>query len=93
MTKKEREIVQGFINKIQLYREQADEEFKFLQEENGRVNGTRWCSATQNYRELLKAGRDCTGAYNRYIEAEAKIDAIMWFGQDLADIGFWKHSK
>lgn len=90
MTKKEREAIQGHINRLQELQDKAHRAFERLQELNASEGtGYRWCSAKQNAMDLLKSGKDYMYLYEAYIEAGAAQDAINRLGADLANLGFW----
>lgn len=94
MTKKEHEAIQKEFNRIEELRQKADEYFKMLQDENGKVNGRRICAALYNYQELAKAVPENEGRYRgwyeNYLKYRAMEDAYMEFGSTLAEAGFWK---
>ena len=97
MTKKEHEAIQKEFNRIEEIRQKADEYFKMLQDKNGAITGTRWCSALNNYQDLAKADPDQEGRYRHwyeeYLKYRAMEDAYMEFGSTLAEAGFWKKNK
>ncbi len=91
MTRKERETLQGFINRLSEYEEKADRAFKRLQELNGTEGtGKRWCCAQTNATDLLSTGKDYMYLYEEYVKANAAIDTITSLGSGLAELGFWK---
>lgn len=94
MTKKERAFLQETINLMSKYREIADENFRFLQDKNREENGSAWCSAETNYKDLLlNHGKDYTSEFARYTEATAMCDLLGKIGSGLADLGFWKEGQ
>ena len=98
MTKNERAVVQGFINKIndlEKVREATLEALKDMNELHG--DGHRWCSWEACLEGLASrldpehvVYRRAKYEYDRFVKASAQIDLIREFGGDLADIGFWK---
>ena len=91
MTKKEHDALQKVMNTTQEYREKANQRFKRLQELNATEGtGIRWCSAEQNYKDLLSVGKDYGWIYREYIEAQGIEDGIIKVGVVLANLGFWK---
>ena len=91
MTKTEKQAMQKFFNRLGEIDKKRDEIFKRLQVENKRVNGNAWCCAQTNAEELLKAG--CKWAeysYEEYVKLGGQYDLMLQFGQELANIDFWK---
>jgi len=92
MTKKERDAIQKYFNKMNDYEKEADEAFYQLQELNGNEGtGHRWCCAETNYKDLLSCGHDYGYLFIKYTEGRAKSRAILELGRDLADLGFWRN--
>ena len=91
MTTKERAALQAFVNKYEHYRKQEDKAFKALQKANKeKGSGHAWCSAGENFKDLLAAGYDYTQTYNSYVKYSAMQDAISELGRVLAGVNFWK---
>lgn len=98
MTSKERAAVQGLINKmteLEKIREETLEALKDMNEAYG--DGHRWCSwkacldgIIKNTEERsIERGR-AEHQYERYLKASGQYELIQSFGQELADLGFWK---
>lgn len=91
MTKKEHEAIQKEFNRLSDYRAKANEAFVRLQELNAEEGtGRRYCSAEQNYKELLSVGKDYTFIYNDYVKANGMEMALTRLGTTLAELNFWK---
>lgn len=91
MTKREREALQKEFNKLSDYRAKANEAFQRLQDLNATEGtGIRYCSAEQNYKELLSVGKDYTFVYNDYVKANGMEMALTQIGSTLAELNFWK---
>ena len=98
MTKSERAAMQSFFNKISEFDEVSSQtltRLKDLNEAHG--DGSRWCGWEANLEGLLRTlgpdhiiYRRANATYERYLEARARHDLLMEFGQVLADLGFWK---
>ena len=60
MTKKEREVLQKYFNRIREFQTKGNETFNKLMELNGAEGtGHRWCCASENLRDLLSVGTWC----------------------------------
>lgn len=93
MTKTERTTMQNFFNRIGDIDNEMNNIFYELQKENKIVNGNAWCNAEANAEELVKAGvKWAKGRYQRYVELKGQYDLMLQFGQELANIDFWKES-
>lgn len=98
MTKKERAIVQNFINKMTELRNIQEESLKTLQDMNMKYgDGSRYCSWESNLLGVLgstNADNQIKAAarhqFRRSEEAHAQERLIHEFGADLAEVGFWK---
>lgn len=90
MTTKEHIAIQKFMNKLTILNQEADDAFTKLQKLNKEEgSGKAWCCAEENYRDLLKCGKNYGYVYNKYVSAEAKKDLLREYGSMLADLGFW----
>ncbi len=98
MTKKEREVLQKYFNRIREFKTKGNESFNKLMELNGAEGtGHRWCCASENLRDLLsvKDRREqdhIVCLYDDYVGARAAEDLLMELGAELANLGFWKNS-
>ena len=86
----EREKLQKFVNRLAELNEAKDKAFDFLKEKNGEVNGSRWCNAESNYKELLQAGHDYTSQFEAYNQAVGQIELMHDLMRELAELNFWK---
>lgn len=97
MTAKERKLIQTTINKLTDLDAEKDRLFKELQDLNVKCgDGSRWCSVDANFEGVRQNGDETQRhralyMYRRYFEANAKEDLLREFGQELANLGFWKH--
>lgn len=94
MTKTEKNAMQNFFNRYGEISQEADRIFKVLQEENKKVNGKAWCNAETNAEELLQAGvKWAHGYYQKYVGLLAQKSLMLDFGQELANLNFWKDDE
>lgn len=88
MTKKEREALQGFMNKIGGLKKERDRIFEELQISNNNNNGRAWCSAEMNAKELGNEWAE--DMLRKYNDIGAQIELLQEYGTMLASIDFWK---
>lgn len=97
MTAKERNLIQATINKLTELDAEKDRLFNDLQALNVKCgDGHKWCSVDANFEGIRQHGDEtqrhrALWMYRRYFEADAKEDLLREFGQELANLGFWKH--
>ena len=99
MTTKERNLIQGFINKLSEIEETMQETLENLQKLNvEHGDGHRWCSwkgcldgvIENNEQGSIWRGR-AEHQYERYLKAAGQREAIEELGSGLAELNFWKH--
>lgn len=91
MTKKEKEKYLQLMSNMEAYQEEANRAFQILQNANKKIGtGKAWCSARENWKDLLSCGKDYTSVYEDYIRYGAKHDAYLRIGQAFANFGLWK---
>lgn len=101
MTTKERTAVQALFNKwteLDNIRTETLHKLQQMNVEHG--DGSRWCSWKGNLDGIIantepdsvERGRAFT-QYERFIAATAQQDMLSKFGQEMANLGFWKGKK
>lgn len=102
MTTKEHEKLQEFVNSLNKLNEEKDAAFKDLQYVNKALNGTAWCSAEENYKEIIKRERSSNNEYytmrasenyRKYLECTGKIEAIRDLMGVLSELKFWNNKE
>lgn len=95
MTKKEQQKLQQLFNTINKTREQENNAFKQLQDLNASLGNPRWCSALNNYNDIVKTTTDtrillrAETALANYYEASGKQYALIDLGDILYSLNFW----
>ena len=96
MTKNERTALQGFMNKLAEVNRAKDECFDKLKDMNKRVGSHKaWCSAEDNYSDIMKYSYDmykeeATSIYAEYKKLCGKYEMLDEYGTMLAELNFWK---
>lgn len=103
MTKAERAMLQGIINRLGPLGDESDRIFKELQAMARDLGLPVYCSAKSNTEQLLKCDEPYTKystyaasadyLYEQYVEINAKKDMIRELGGELAKLGFFKSKK
>ena len=88
MKRAEKEIMDAFFIEWQALKHTSDEIGEMLIKECEKVTGTKWCSVRGAYEDLMEEGHNKTGFYQRYVEANAKMDLIVELGQKFANLGY-----
>lgn len=102
MTTKEHNSLQQFVNNYAKVREEKDAAFNDLQELSKALTGTSWCSAEQNYKEIIKLKCSSNNEYYTmrvsedyriYLESIGKIEIIKNLMSLLSELKFWNNKE